>query len=178
MKKILFFRIQRDAVRRLEKTLPTAFSDNDNMEVWAPTLTQLKPKGFSLVPFGVWWMFHFTNIFKSRAYKIYLLRIAGRVVHRSCVFPAFFRFPFMCSDDLQIGDIWTLEGERRQGLSLIVLNHILNDNQNRTIWFLCEAGNSASERLARSVGMELFGVGRRTSPLGIGVFGRFVLHPI
>ena len=83
----------------------------------------------------------------------------------------------MRRDDLQVGDIWTAESERRQGLSVVVLNHILNDYQNRTIWFLCEAGNMASESLARSVGMELFGVGRRTSQFGIGVFGQFVVHP-
>jgi hypothetical protein len=175
MKEILFFRIQRDVVRRGQKTLPTAFSGS--IEIWIPTLLQLKPKGFKLVPFGVWWMFHYTHIFKNRAYKIYLLRMVGSVVHRSCLFPPFFRFPFMCPNDLQIGDIWTAESERQQGLSVVVLNHILNDYHNRTIWFLCEAGNMASESLARSVGMELFGVGRRTSPLGIGVFGQFVVHP-
>jgi len=176
MNEILFFRIQKDVVRRADKTLPTVFSGS--MEVWVPTLKQLRPKGFRWVPFGVWWMFHYANIFKSRAYKIYILRMSGRVVHRSCLFPAFFRFPFMCSDDLQIGDIWTAESERRKGLSVVVLNHILNENKNRTIWFLCESGNSASVRLARSVGMEFFGLGQRTTPLGIGVFGRFVVNSV
>jgi hypothetical protein len=176
MNEILFFRINRDVVRSADKTLPTVFSGN--IEVWVPTLFQLRPKGFRLFPFGVWWLFHYTNIFKNRAYKIYSLRLAGKVVHRSCLFPRFFRFPFMCSDDLQIGYIWTAESERRQGLSAVVLNHILNDHPNRTFWFLCESGNSSSARLARSVGMEFFGVGRRTSPFGIGFFGQFVVHSI
>lgn len=175
MKEILFFRVQNNLVRRAQKTLPMGFLGA--IEIWTPTVLQLKPKGLSWVPFGVWWLFHYTHIFKNRAYKIYLLRMFGKVVHRSCLFPPFFRFPFMRPNDLQIGDIWTAESERRQGLSEVMLNQIINDYQNRTIWFLCEAGNIASESLARSAGMELFGVGRRTSQFGIGVFGQFVVHP-
>lgn len=174
MKDILFFRIQSDTLRREKKNFPTAFPGI--VEIWTPTALQVKPKGLGWFPFGVWWLFHHTYIFKSRAYKVYLIRVAGVVVHRSCLFPHFFRFPFMNADDLQIGDIWTAESERRKGLSELIINQIINDCNNKTIWFLCEAENRASESLARGAGMELYGVGRRTSLFGIGVLGRFVIR--
>jgi hypothetical protein len=174
VKEILFFCIQTDSVRRERRTLPASLLGN--MEIWVPTALQLKPKGLGWFPFFVWWLFHCMFIFKNRMYRIYLIRTVEDVVHRSCLFPPFFRFPFMKPDDLQIGDIWTAVSERRQGLSEVVISQIINDYKNRTIWFLCESGNIASQSLARSAGMQLFGVGRRTSQFGIGFLGKYVVH--
>jgi len=81
----------------------------------------------------------------------------------------------MRADDLQIGDIWTAEDARGQGISKTVLCRILNDYKDKTIWFLCDASNTASQNLAKAAGLELFAVGTRTLPCGIGVIGRFVI---
>lgn len=170
---ILFFRIQGGVDRQAPHTLPMALLGG--LEIWSPSALKLKPAGLGWFPFCVWWLFHYVRIFRDRTYKIYLLRMDDKIVHRSCIFPAFFRFPIMRLDDLQVGDIWTVESERRLGLSLTVLIQILNDYQNRTIWFLCEATNTASARLAKSAGMELYGVGTRASKFGFGVFGQFVV---
>ena len=171
--KVLFFRIQEGVDRLAPHTLPMAF--HGGLEIWSPSASKLKPEGLGWFPFGVWWLCHYLHIFRNRTYKIYLVRVDDKIVHRSCLFPSFLRFPFMRFDDLQVGDIWTMESERRQGLSLTVLIQILNDYPNRTIWFLCEAMNTASVRLAKSAGMELYAVGTRASKFGFGVFGQFVV---
>src|SRR5690349_16448913 len=113
-------------------------------EVWTPQGLGPRPKGFPLLPFAVWWLFHRLRIFRNCGYRIYLLRSAGNVVHRTCLFPGYFRFPFMAGSDLQVGDIWTASSHRGQGLASRTLMQISNDCRSARLWFLCEADNLAS----------------------------------
>lgn len=127
------------------------------------------------MPYTVWWVFHYLRIFRNDQYKIFLLREGERILHRSCVFPPYFRFPFMGPDDVQVGDIWTAESSRGQGKGTRMLRYIVHAHAERRVWYLCEADNVASVNLALSGGMKLYARGRREGRLGVGLLGRFVI---
>lgn len=146
------------------------------VEMWTPRLGQIRPRGMPRFPYAVWWLFHYAGVFRSDQYRIFLVREGGTVVHRSCVFPPFFRFPFMGPRDVQVGDVWTQENRRGQGLSVATLRHIAERYADRCVWFLCDESNQASARLARSAGLQLVGVGAREPRFGLGMLGQFVLR--
>jgi GNAT superfamily N-acetyltransferase len=146
------------------------------LEIWTPRLGQVRPQGMPRFPYAVWWLFHYAGVFRNDQYRIFLVREEGAVVHRSCVFPPFFRFPFMGQRDVQVGDVWTLESRRGKGLSAATLGHIAERYTDRSVWFLCEESNQASARLARSAGLQLVGVGAREPRFGLGMLGQFVLR--
>jgi RimJ/RimL family protein N-acetyltransferase len=102
----------------------------------------------------------------------------GRRLHRLIVTPRWFRFPFMGSGDLQLGDLWTDPAARGQGLARAAITEALRLARHADrVWYLVDARNDASARLAESVGFQLYGAGRRTRPLGLHLAGRFRLDP-
>lgn len=172
MPDILFFRSSAPA---RGANVPTADVAETSLEVWRPGIFHPRPAGLRWFPYAVWWGFHYAGVFRNDQYRMFLLREQGRIVHRSCVFPPFFRFPFMAAEDVQVGDVWTAEERRGRGLSATTLKHIIASYPDRCVWFLCERTNVASARLAGSAGMRLVGMGNRQPRLGLGVLGRFVL---
>jgi len=175
MSGILFFRS--DCESDLPRTEDSSKID-DLLEVWRPTLREFGPPGTALFPFCLWWVFHWTKIFGNDGYRIFLLKDHGELVHRSCLFPPYFRFPFMRPNDMQVGDIWTAESRRGKGMAAEVLRQILRDLSGIRVWYLCESENIASVRLARSAGMTLYAVGLRTSKWGMSLFGRFEIQTL
>ena len=147
------------------------------LQKWSPSGFELRPVGLPRFPFAVWGLFTTLRIFRNPDYSIYLYRNGASVVHRSCVFPPYFRFPFMNSTDLQIGDIWTAEAWRGKGLALTTLSTILRAFPDRNIWFLCEAGNQASVALAKRAGMKVIGSGFRKPRFGVSFLGHFQINP-
>lgn len=182
MPDILFFRSPekrrpepaRDAGDRTD-TPVDLLEDDLAVEVWRPSRSRIRPAGLNLLPYAVWWLFDACGIFSNDNYGIFLFRQQGCIVHRTCVFPAYFRFPFMARSDLQVGDIWTDESRRGKGLAREMLRQIMAAHAGKRIWFLCEATNTASASLAKAAGMVLHGTGRRESRFGIGLLGRFVV---
>ncbi len=136
---------------------------SSNFEVWLPSLLSLYPKGFDFFPYVIWWLFYYLKIFKNRIYLICVLQVNGQIIHRSCVFPPFFRFPFMKSGDLQIGDVWTSEGFRGHGYASEALGFIFKKYSGHGFWFLCASDNHASAKIAMNNGMRVFGTGQRKS---------------
>lgn len=180
MPDILFFRSNAPAggdTQPQPAPMPAATIGDASLEVWRPSPSRVRPEGLPWFPYIVWWGFHYAGVFRNDHYRVFLLRQQGRIVHRSCVFPPFFRFPFMERGDVQVGDVWTAPERRGQGLSVATLKHIVAGFRDRHVWFLCERTNLASARLAGSAGLQLVGVGSRRPRLGLGVLGQFVLHP-
>ena len=172
MNEILFFR---------SPDVPAGGDDpahtlHGTVETWVPGVFAVKPAGLPWLPFGVWWLFHQLRVFRNRGYRVFLIRDDGQVVHRSCVFPPFFRFPFMADRDLQVGDIWTSADHRSRGLAAAALKCIVAASHGTTLWFLCDSRNQASARLARSAGLTLYAVGAREPRWGLGVLGQFVIR--
>lgn len=173
---ILFFVARGGLSDSQDLLVPVA--ETEKLQVWRPTPASSRPRGMSLLPYAVWWAFHYLRIFRNDQYKIFLLRKGERILHRSCVFPPYFRFPFMDACDVQVGDIWTHESNRGQGKGTRMLRHIVRAHAGRRVWYLCEADNVASINLALSGGMKLYARGRREGRLGVGLLGRFVISDL
>ena len=101
----------------------------------------------------------------------------GRIVHRSIVTPRYFRFPFMKTKDLQIGDVWTDPDQRGKGLALFAIRKILVacGSADRFFWYLVEQENLSSIRVAEKAGLELGGRGAKRSRFGIALLGYYYI---
>jgi RimJ/RimL family protein N-acetyltransferase len=126
----------------------------------------------------VWWLFHVLHIFANRSYRVIVISHEGTPVHRSCIFPGYFRFPFMESQDLQVGDTWTSPEHRGKGLATWGLCEAIKVAQKSggRVWYLVDDDNPASIRVCTKVGMRQVGTGRRTRRMGLRLFGAYVME--
>jgi RimJ/RimL family protein N-acetyltransferase len=169
----LFFRLDRlgDLHTRLGN-LPSGYTS----ELWRPKGMKIKPSALPLMPFAIWWLFHHARVFANRDYCLYLISDGQTLVHRTCIFPGFFRFPFMRQNDLQAGNTWTSPQHRGRGLALCALAQSIRAvlTEGRHLWYVCADDNEASIHIALKAGMQLVGKGVRTRRLG-GLLGAYVL---
>ncbi len=144
---------------------------------WQPSATELVPPGLGGAVFKVWWVFHQLRVFANRSYALLLIYDGERLVHRSGVYPRYFRFPFMGDRDLQIGDTWTDPEYRGRGLAQAAIVRIARvmAEPGRSLWYLAEIENEASVRVIQRLGFTFVGRGERTSRLGIRALGHFRL---
>jgi RimJ/RimL family protein N-acetyltransferase len=145
--------------------------------LWRPSAAEITPPGVNGAAFKAWWVFHQLRIFANREYALLLMYDGERLVHRSGIYPRYFRFPFMGDRDLQIGDTWTDPEYRSQGLAQAAVVHIARSfsRPGRTLWYLAESDNEASVRVIERLGFKFVGAGERTRPLGIRALGQFRL---
>jgi RimJ/RimL family protein N-acetyltransferase len=169
----LFFALRCNGALPGESALDSEFSSL----LWRPSLRYVTPPGHPQLPFAVWWGFHQTRIFSNRDYGVLLIRDGSHIIHRSCIFPGYFRFPFMEANDLQVGDTWTSPGYRGRGLARHALREAVRllGRPGRRFWYLVESENLPSIRVAEHIGFRLAGEGRRTHRCGLRIFGSFVL---
>ena len=160
----------------LNKSQP--LSDRYRFSVWRPSLFATVPAGLSFTPFFVWWIFHQLRVFTNRNYSICVIYDGTKLVHRSCVFPRYFRFPFMSKDDLQIGDTWTDPSYRGQGLAKFGLQEAVRQNSRpgQRFWYVVDCDNTPSINVATSLGFGLNGEVRRTRRCGLRLLGVFVIE--
>lgn len=150
----------------------------DGMEYfwWRPGLTSLIPPTLGVIFMG-WWLFHAFRIFKGRDYSVLFIKHNGRIVHRSCVIPPYFRWPFMGTNDLQISSTWTDTAYRGKNLATIALQKIVTDmkKEGRRFWYMSREENPASVSVAKKAGFLLFGYATRTKKNGMHLLGQLVL---
>lgn len=146
--------------------------------LWQPALGSLVPRGVPKVPFAVWWCFHYSHTFSNRDYAVFVVYDGNRVIHRSGIFPGYFRFPFMSKDDLQIGDTWTAPEYRGQGLASSAIRTITNAYRKagRSFWYVVDQDNLASIRVIEKTGFVKVGEGIRTKRLGSRALGAYVIQ--
>lgn len=108
-----------------------------------------------------------------------VVKLKGVAVAGAVATPRWFRFPFMESNDLQLGDVWTNEAHRRQGLALSGCTALIAAAaaESGSIWWISESTNQPSIDLARRLGFEPHGPVRRTRRLGTTKLGSYVLTP-
>jgi len=156
---------------------PSLLPQDCSLEYWTP-------KGFSLMPKYdgadgrsalVWGLFHLLHLFANRSYGIVFVRARSRIVHRSFVFPGYFRFPFMTSSDVQVGDTWTDPAFRGRGIAAAALEEAcrIAALSGGLVWYITERTNEPSIRVARSCGFVLRSVGVRTSRIGLRILGAY-----
>jgi len=153
-----------------------ALGPNRSVFFWRTRWNKIVPRGLPLYPFGVWWLLHHFRVFANRDYGLLLIYENETLIHRSCVFPRYFRFPFMEKTDLQIGDTWTSPEYRGQGLASLAIRRIVEMHpEPRRFWYVVEEASRGSIRAAERAGLTLTGRGRRTTRLGSQLFGQFVM---
>jgi RimJ/RimL family protein N-acetyltransferase len=129
--------------------------------IWRPTLTHVIPPRMSIRRID-WWLFHYLRVFLNRDYAVLLIADGSRIVHRSCVIPASFRYPFMDAKDVQIGATWTDRAYRGQGLATTALRQAvsLTSRSNCRFWYIALEDNVASSAVCLKVGFALHGYAR------------------
>jgi RimJ/RimL family protein N-acetyltransferase len=171
----LFYRCDAPADPRGDGRLSSAYS----WRLWTPRAGGLLPDGLPVFPFGLWTAMHHLRVFANGDYGVLVVYHAGRIVHRSGLFPRYARFPFMTKEDLQIGDVWTDPDHRSHGLASFALQELVRAKagQGRRIWYVVEPGNAASIRTVEKAGFTLVGQGARTKRFGLSLLGQFVMAP-
>ena len=171
----LFYRLQAPSILQ---ALEGNFEQYHSV-LWKPSWFSIIPKGVPFMPFVVWWLFHSMRLFYNRDYALLLIYDGDRLIHRSGVFPGYFRFPFMAKNDLQIGDTDTASDYRGKGLATFAVQQILKSLPAATpmsFWYLVEAENAASIRVIEKAGFELIGKGRKKKRFGLSIFGYYDLE--
>ena len=171
MNDMVFFKLS--GMQSDKPTIESGYS----FKQWKPSILKIFPKGLKIFPFVVWWIMHHTGFFSNNEYTIFIIYYKKKIVHRSCVFPSFFRFPFMKKKDLQIGDIWTHPDCRGKGLASFTLNKIIRKYKDRYfLWYLTTKDNFASIKLAKSVGFEKYGEGSKVGRFGLKILGYYKIN--
>lgn len=145
---------------------------------WQPGWFSVVPPGLRGARFMVWWLFHRLRIFVNRDYGLLLVYCDKDLVHRSCVFPGFFRFPFMKKQDLQIGDTWTAVEHRRRGIAAFAISKILEvcRQPGRQFWYVVDEENLPSIKAVEKAGFRLAGTGARVNRFGLRLFGKYEIQ--
>jgi RimJ/RimL family protein N-acetyltransferase len=167
---------------RHDQTVPDTpdMGRNYRYGLWRPARNHLYPPGMRGLPFIVWWVMHYLGIFANRDYSIFVAYDSSLLIHRSVVFPRYFRFPFMTDSDLQIGDTWTHPEYRRQGLAAYAMLKILETHHapGRRFWYVVEEDNVPSIKVIEKAGFIKHGYGRRGRRAGLRILGTFDLETV
>lgn len=143
---------------------------------WRPGLAAFIPPTLGPIVIG-WWLFHVLRVFKGRDYSVLFVKHNGRIVHRSCVIPAYFRWPFMNKKDLQVSSTWTDPAYRGKNIATVALQKIVTDmrDDGRRFWYVSREENPASISVAKKAGFLFSGYASRTKKLGMYLLGQLVL---
>jgi len=147
--------------------------DGYAFRVWTPTMRHPRPATMGLSS-AAWTLFHYCGLFASEGYCTVYIVHGERIVHRSCVLPRYFRWPFMGEDDLQISSTWTAPEFRGKGLASLALAHIVRTMPaaRRRFWYVTRESNIPSIRVCRRVGFKLLSYGTRGATLGFRCLGQ------
>jgi RimJ/RimL family protein N-acetyltransferase len=174
------FRVYRRAMRaQPAPSVPSVPSvpSGDSVTEWRPSWTGVPPALVRTGTTWIWWLFHNLRVFRSRRFRMLMIVRDGRLLHRSTVFPPFFRFPFMARSDVQIGDTWTVEDARGRGLAGLALRAAIEstDVPGANAWYVVHESNHASIRVVEREGFELVGRGVRRPRLGSSLLGYYAI---
>ena len=145
------------------------------MEIWRPAPLSITPPTLTW-RFVAFWLFHYIGVMSSRKYCVLLIRSGGRVVHRSCLVPKYYRWPFMDDDDLQISSTWTHPDHRCRGLAKFAVQYFTHEHggPGRALWYISRPENAASIAVCRSCHFEFDAYLHRTKRWGSLFLGTFV----
>lgn len=162
--------------RDADDPLPSApLPTSVEVKIWRPAVNGFPTRGASQGENFAWWVLDQAGLFARRQFAEVTLVRDGRRIHRLIVTPRWARFPFMASGDLQIGGVWTAPEARGEGLAraAIVEAHQRLGRRLTPFWYVVDPSNEPSVRLGQACGYKLVGIGRRTRPAGISLFGQF-----
>jgi GNAT superfamily N-acetyltransferase len=154
------------------RQLPSGYS----MEIWTPAWRRILPPTLG-IKFALWWLLHFSGIFRNRHYTVLIVRRNGHPVHRTCLVPKYFRWPFMSDSDLQVSSTWTDTDHRCLGIATYTLQHAVSEwaKEGRTLWYVTHADNAPSLSVCRNLGFRVKTAANRTSRFGVRLLGELAL---
>jgi ubiquinone/menaquinone biosynthesis C-methylase UbiE len=141
-------------------------------DIWKPNVARAVPP--TLPPITLLWsLFHFFGLFAGREYCVLFIRQGDEIVHRSCVLPRYFRWPFMAKQDLQVSGTWTAPKCQGRGLAALALAQIVGTmaRAGRRFWYISRESNIASIRVCHKVGFRFHSYGVRLSRFQIRYLG-------
>lgn len=174
MTRYLFYSIGAEQALACATSSPPGY----RIRIWQPRRDGLPSAPLPFWPFTIWWLFDRLGVFANRNAGVLAIEKDGLLVHRSLVTPRWHRFPDMARRDLQIGDTWTHPDHRGLGLAraAVAAIHAHWAGGYDRMWYLVDDGNRASVRVIEVCGYRLAGVGKRTRPFGLALFGKFVIE--
>ncbi|MEO8563649.1 MAG: GNAT family N-acetyltransferase [bacterium] len=167
-----FYRLRAGAAR----ATPVGAIGDYSVRIWHPSWTRVPPPLVRTSVNWVWWLLHNVRVFRSRAFAVISLEQEGRLIHRSTVFPPFFRFPFMRGSDIQVGDTWTEESHRGRSLArLAIRTACAAAPAAGDVWYIVEESNAPSIHVVEKEGFELVARGARVPRLGMRLLGYYAM---
>lgn len=124
------------------------------------------------------WVVHRMHLFAGSGCGALLVYDRRRLVHYSAFTPRYWRFPFVADDDFQIGDTWTHPEYRGRGLALFALRTIVATlaRPGRRLWYVVEATNEPSIRVAEKAQFTLTAEGTWVTPWRFKLAGAYVIR--
>jgi len=128
--------------------IPIFLEDDFKIEIFKPTILKLgldKSERFKRI---LWFIITFGQ------YIILYVIHDNQIAHYSFIIPKNFRFPFMKTNDLQIGPCFTYPGFRKQGIYTKVLKFIPNffGKTGTTFWIYTTQSNLLSQKAIEKAG--------------------------
>jgi RimJ/RimL family protein N-acetyltransferase len=160
---------------RLKATAP---HDSDiHYTIWRPSLTRIRVPTLDWKTSLLFWLCHQFRLFRSREYAVILVQCGSKIIHRTCLLPTFWRWPFMDRNDLQVSAVWTDPAYRTRGIATSVSLQAISTfaRSDRRFWYITRSENYASIRVCTKAGFQLMGTAHRTRLLGLRLLGQFVV---
>lgn len=131
--------------------------------LWKPSFGHLVPPGKGR-KYCAYWLFHFLRIFRNRDYSAVLVYTGETLASSLLVVPAYYKWPFMGKDDVQLAYVLTRPDYRGKGLAERAVRLAIQKNQQdgRTFWYVTNTENVTSRNLCEKVGFEFVGFGEKT----------------
>jgi RimJ/RimL family protein N-acetyltransferase len=130
---------------------------------WKPGFTQFVPESYPKKYF-LYWLFHYLGIFKNRNYSAILIYHKLKVISCILAIPAYFKWPFMNTKDVQIAYVITDTNYRGKGLAakaiLASVKNLLQTDVN-DVWYVTSEDNTSSIKLCTKLGFIPEGYGKR-----------------
>jgi len=138
-------------------------------ELVRPSLFHPTPGGIPFPRFAA-----YAAMFRGRDYRVALIRLGAQTVHYLAATPPYWRFPFMKPNDVQIGDVSTLESARGHSLAAYSVAETVRrmTMPGRRFWYLVDETNAASIRVAEKAGLVRSGAAIEK---GLGILGSYQL---
>lgn len=150
-------------VFKLKKKPETVLSEKKayTYKFWKPSLKSFSPPALPR-KYLLWWCFHYLHIFKNKAYSAVLVYEKEVLIHSYCIVPAYFRWPFMQENDVQLAYVVTHPDYRGKGIAAEAIAFGASEiAKERNVWYVTDVTNESSIRLAKKSGFEVYSYGRR-----------------
>jgi hypothetical protein len=146
--------------------------------IWRPNFSHWIPPGMRII-FLLWTLFYYLNVFRNKEYAVVYIIQKDQIIHRSCVVPSYFRWPFMDWNDLQICSVWSDPALRGNGLAAETIAYVVTSFAlpGRTFWYLTREANKSSIRVCEKTGFRRVGTAKRLKRFHLKLFGYFNLKP-